>query len=136
MNLIFQPVYSSVDIQQGILHDDVLFQVETIPINLQELDIRDSGLPIPRNKWEIISPEKSKVRFTPTSKYDDVSQTLVPMFDTRKISQKPKLPLAGLGSFLAKEKGSGGVIALRLISFDQSSIYQQRTDFPAVPFVS
>ena len=104
---------------------------ETVPENLYEIDITESSLPSSTNKITTTSPPKAKVKFIPSSIHEDLSQILLPVIDTRKISPRKKLPLSGIGTKHVKGRGSGGRIAPMLFSYDLLSLfymYQKSTN--------
>lgn len=60
----------------------------------------------------------SFVRFTPSDKETDASQTIVPFVETQKVEPFNPVPLSGLGLVYKGRPGHGGVIAPKLVVYN------------------
>lgn len=64
----------------------------------------------------------SYVKFTPTDKDSDASQTIVPYLETQKVEPIVPVPLSGVGLIYKGRPNHGGVIAPKLVVYNFESI--------------
>ncbi|XP_011308186.1 uncharacterized protein [Fopius arisanus] len=67
-----------------------------------------------------IRGEGRYVAFQPTDNLKDFGQTTVPFLDSQDVIAEPPIPLSGAGLYYKGQKGYGGFIGLKLMSFDFS----------------
>ncbi|XP_060651417.1 uncharacterized protein LOC132788116 [Drosophila nasuta] len=70
------------------------------------------------NYAEPLSKDDQYVEFTNTGMLEDAAQTTVPFIDIQDVACIPPVPLAGIGISLAGNKGYGGFVAPKVISYD------------------
>ncbi|XP_062127616.1 uncharacterized protein LOC133839978 [Drosophila sulfurigaster albostrigata] len=70
------------------------------------------------NYAEPLSKDDQYVEFTNTGMFEDAAQTTVPFIDIQDVACIPPVPLAGIGIYLAGNKGYGGFVAPKVISYD------------------
>ncbi|XP_017759567.1 PREDICTED: uncharacterized protein LOC108550348 isoform X2 [Eufriesea mexicana] len=83
-----------------------------------DIPIRPSVVTLPDSKSE------QYLNFAPSDKISDVAQNTIPFLDTQPIELDPPVPIAGAGIFHKGRPGSGGYVALRLITYDFSKHLQ------------
>ncbi|KOC63814.1 hypothetical protein WH47_01144 [Habropoda laboriosa] len=66
------------------------------------------------------SKEDNYINFTPSSRKADAAQNTIPFVDIQPVELKPPVAIAGVGVFHKGRTGSGGYVALRLITYDYS----------------
>lgn len=71
------------------------------------------------------------LNFAPSDRRKDAAQSTVPFLDVQPITPNPPVPIAGAGIFHKGRKGSGGFVALRLITYDFAPHLQ--VDLPPAP---
>lgn len=64
----------------------------------------------------------SFVKFTPSDREADASQTIVPFLETAKVEPIIPVPLAGVGLYYKGRPGHGGVIAPKLVVYNFETI--------------
>lgn len=86
-----------------------------------ELKLEKPDIPI-RAESRAIPDSRSNqfLHFQPTDLEKDAGQTTIPFLDIQPIVPKPPVPLAGAGIFHKGQTGSGGFIALKLITYNFS----------------
>lgn len=97
-----------------------------------ELMLHQPDIPI-RNVIQSL-PDSSinqYLNFAPSDRYKDAAQSTVPFLDVQSIVPNPSVPIAGAGLFHKGNKGSGGFLALKLITYDFSPHLQ--IDLPPAP---
>ena len=67
------------------------------------------------------SKSNQYVNFGPTDFEKDAAQTTIPFLDIQPLTTNPPSPLSGAGIFHKGSDGSGGFIALRVITYDISN---------------
>lgn len=65
--------------------------------------------------------ENSYVRFGPTGKKADLSQTTVPFIDGLKVEPALPAPLSGIGLFYKSQTGFGGFVAPKIVLYNFNS---------------
>jgi len=58
------------------------------------------------------------LNFAPSDRRKDAAQSTIPFIDIQPIIPNPPVPIAGAGIFHKGRKGSGGFVALKLITYD------------------
>jgi len=58
------------------------------------------------------------LNFAPSDRRKDAAQSTIPFIDIQPIVPNPPVPIAGAGIFHKGRKGSGGFVALKLITYD------------------
>ncbi|XP_011303273.1 uncharacterized protein orion isoform X2 [Fopius arisanus] len=71
------------------------------------------------------------LNFGPTDLGKDAGQTTVPFLDIQPVVTNPPFPLAGAGVFHKGRDGSGGYIAVKVITYNFTD--HLRTDLPSTP---
>lgn len=71
------------------------------------------------------------VNFGPTDLEKDAAQTTVPFLDVQPVVTNPPFPLSGAGVFHKGREGSGGYVALRVITYDFTK--HLHADVPSPP---
>ena len=61
------------------------------------------------------------LNFSPTDFEKDAAQTTIPFLDIQPVTTAPPFPLSGAGIFHKGSEGSGGFVALRIITYDISN---------------
>ena len=64
------------------------------------------------------------LNFAPSDRVSDAAQNTIPFLDTQPLETKRPVPIAGAGIFHKGRKGSGGYVALKLITYDFTSHLQ------------
>ncbi|XP_050578419.1 uncharacterized protein LOC126916546 isoform X1 [Bombus affinis] len=64
------------------------------------------------------------LNFAPSDKKNDVAQNTIPFIDIQPVESNPPVPIAGAGIFHKGRSGSGGFVAMRLITYDFSKHLQ------------
>lgn len=83
-----------------------------------DIPIRPSVVTLPDSKSE------QYLNFAPSDKKSDAAQNTIPFLDIQPIELDPPVPIAGAGIFHKGRQGSGGYVALRLITYDFSKHLQ------------
>ncbi|XP_043462571.1 uncharacterized protein LOC122498746 isoform X2 [Leptopilina heterotoma] len=86
-----------------------------------ELKLEKPDIPI-RAESRAVPDSRSNqfLHFQPTDLEKDAGQTTIPFLDIQPIVPKPPVPLAGAGIFHKGQTGSGGFVALKLITYNFS----------------
>ena len=82
------------------------------------------GADVPtRLKTPALPDSKSNqyLKFGPTDLEKDAAQTTIPFLDVQPVTTNPPFPLSGAGIFHKGSDGSGGFVALRVITYDISN---------------
>ncbi|CAK9812221.1 hypothetical protein ANTQUA_LOCUS7165 [Anthophora quadrimaculata] len=66
------------------------------------------------------SKEDNYLNFAPSGRNADASQNTIPFVDIQPVEVNPPVAIAGVGVFHKGRPGSGGFVALRLITYDYS----------------
>ncbi|XP_078045689.1 chemokine-like protein orion isoform X1 [Augochlora pura] len=86
-----------------------------------ELELKNPDIP---TRVQLLSLPNSKknqyVNFAPSDKVMDAAQNTIPFIDIQPVESKPPVPLAGAGVFHKGRSGSGGFVAMKLITYDFS----------------
>ena len=61
------------------------------------------------------------LNFGPTDLEKDAAQTTIPFLDIQPVTTNPPFPLSGAGIFHKGSDGSGGFVALRVMTYDISN---------------
>ncbi|EZA56899.1 hypothetical protein DMN91_000279 [Ooceraea biroi] len=77
------------------------------------------------------STKNQYLNFAPSDRRKDAAQSTIPFLDIQPIIPNPPVPLAGAGVFHKGRKGSGGFVALKLITYDFAPHLQ--VDLPPAP---
>ncbi|XP_063977277.1 uncharacterized protein LOC135162578 [Diachasmimorpha longicaudata] len=86
----------------------------TYEVNIEEPDISIYG-----PEWNVeVEGDSLYVKFQPTDNIKDFGQTTVPFLDSQDVVAEPPIPLSGVGLYYKGQKGYGGFIGLKLMSFD------------------
>ncbi|XP_060813248.1 uncharacterized protein LOC132905692 isoform X2 [Bombus pascuorum] len=64
------------------------------------------------------------LNFAPSDQKTDVAQNTIPFIDIQPVESNPPVPIAGAGIFHKGRSGSGGFVAMRLITYDFSKHLQ------------
>ncbi|XP_033205259.1 chemokine-like protein orion isoform X2 [Bombus vancouverensis nearcticus] len=64
------------------------------------------------------------LNFAPSDQKKDVAQNTIPFIDIQPVESNPPVPIAGAGIFHKGRPGSGGFVAMRLITYDFSKHLQ------------
>lgn len=64
------------------------------------------------------------LNFAPSDQKSDVAQNTIPFIDIQPVESNPPVPIAGAGIFHKGRPGSGGFVAMRLITYDFSKHLQ------------
>ncbi|XP_071856775.1 chemokine-like protein orion isoform X2 [Bombus fervidus] len=64
------------------------------------------------------------LNFAPSDQKSDVAQNTIPFIDIQPVESNPPVPIAGAGIFHKGRSGSGGFVAMRLITYDFSKHLQ------------
>ena len=64
------------------------------------------------------------LNFAPSDQKNDVAQNTIPFIDIQPVESNPPVPIAGAGIFHKGRSGSGGFVAMRLITYDFSKHLQ------------
>ncbi|XP_012244061.1 uncharacterized protein LOC100745545 isoform X2 [Bombus impatiens] len=64
------------------------------------------------------------LNFAPSDQKNDVAQNTIPFIDIQPVESNPPVPIAGAGIFHKGRPGSGGFVAMRLITYDFSKHLQ------------
>ncbi|XP_017880888.1 uncharacterized protein LOC108625401 isoform X2 [Ceratina calcarata] len=64
--------------------------------------------------------EHQYLNFAPSDRKTDAAQNTIPFLDIQPVESNPPIPIAGAGVFHKGRSGSGGFVALRLITYDFS----------------
>nr|XP_011308187.1 PREDICTED: uncharacterized protein LOC105269546 [Fopius arisanus] len=88
----------------------------TYEIKLEEPDIPIYGPEVN----EEVRGDGRYVSFQPSDNLKDFGQTTVPFLDSQDVVAEPPIPLSGAGLYFKGQKGYGGFIGLKLMSFDFS----------------
>ncbi|XP_033224884.1 uncharacterized protein LOC117177907 isoform X2 [Belonocnema kinseyi] len=86
---------------------ELMLEKPDIPSRLQSRAVPDSR----SNQY---------LHFAPTDLEKDAGQSTIPFLDIQSIEPKPPVPIAGAGIFHKGQKGSGGFVALKLITYNFS----------------
>ncbi|KAK0086908.1 hypothetical protein PV325_002210 [Microctonus aethiopoides] len=71
------------------------------------------------------------LNFGPTDLEKDAAQTTIPFLDIQPVETVPAFPLSGAGIFHKGRDGSGGYVALKIMTYDFTK--HLRADFPPPP---
>ncbi|KAL6258400.1 hypothetical protein P5V15_010358 [Pogonomyrmex californicus] len=77
------------------------------------------------------SAENQYLNFAPSDRRKDAAQSTIPFLDIQPVVSNPPVPVAGAGIFHKGRKGSGGFVALKLITYDFAPHLQ--IDLPPAP---
>lgn len=87
--------------------------------NRVELELKNPDIP---TRVQLPSLPDSKehqyVNFSPSDRKMDAAQNTVPFIDIQPVKSDPPVPMAGAGIFHKGRSGSGGYVALKLITYD------------------
>ncbi|CAL7947527.1 unnamed protein product [Xylocopa violacea] len=70
------------------------------------------------------SVSEQYLNFAPSDRKSDAAQNTIPFIDIQPVEPNPPVPIAGAGVFHKGRTGSGGYVALRLITYDFSQHLQ------------
>ncbi|XP_006608511.1 uncharacterized protein LOC102676890 isoform X2 [Apis dorsata] len=70
------------------------------------------------------SKTEQYLNFAPSDRKTDAAQNTIPFLDVQPVESNPPIPIAGAGIFHKGRLGSGGYVALRLITYDFSKHLQ------------
>lgn len=70
------------------------------------------------------SKTEQYLNFAPSDRKTDAAQNTIPFLDVQSVESNPPIPIAGAGIFHKGRLGSGGYVALRLITYDFSKHLQ------------
>lgn len=103
-----------------------------------ELHLQNPDVPILSKSSEIDSRDNQFIRFTHSDVDKDVAQTTVPYLDAQDVVSKVPVPLSGAGIYHKGQKGFGGFIGLKLVTYDFAphvipADYSEENDFQYVP---
>ncbi|XP_076754958.1 chemokine-like protein orion isoform X2 [Xylocopa sonorina] len=70
------------------------------------------------------SVSEQYLNFAPSDRKSDAAQNTIPFIDIQPIEPNPPVPIAGAGVYHKGRTGSGGYVALRLITYDFSQHLQ------------
>ncbi|XP_076160472.1 chemokine-like protein orion isoform X2 [Ptiloglossa arizonensis] len=97
-----------------------------------ELELKNPDIP---TRITVPSLPDSKINqylnFAPSDRVNDAAQNTIPFLDIQPVESNPPVPMAGAGIFHKGRKGSGGYIALKLITYDFTPHLQ--VDLPPAP---
>lgn len=88
-----------------IFRTEVTFENPDIPTRLPLLALPDS------KPFQYLN-------FAPSDQKNDVAQNTIPFIDIQPVESNPPVPIAGAGIFHKGRSGSGGFVAMRLITYD------------------
>lgn len=98
----------------------------------KQLSLENPDIPI---RQPILSLPDSKpnqyVNFAPSDRKSDAAQNTIPFLDVQPVEPNPPVPLMGAGIFHKGRKGSGGYIAMKVITYDFTRHLQ--ADLPPAP---
>lgn len=77
------------------------------------------------------SGENQYLNFAPSDRRKDAAQSTIPFLDVQPLTPNPPVPLSGAGIFHKGRTGSGGFVALKLITYDYAPHLQ--ADLPPAP---
>lgn len=87
--------------------------------NRSQLELQNPDIP---TRVQVPSLPDSKkhqyVNFSPSDRVKDAAQNTVPFIDIQPVISDPPVPMAGAGVFHKGRPGSGGYVALKLITYD------------------
>ncbi|XP_032680538.1 uncharacterized protein LOC116848499 isoform X1 [Odontomachus brunneus] len=96
-----------------------------------ELTLSEPDIPIRNYENLPDSAVNQYLNFAPSDRRKDAAQSTVPFLDVQPIIPNPPVLIAGAGIFHKGNKGSGGFVALRLITYDFTPHLQ--VDLPPAP---
>ncbi|XP_014472846.1 PREDICTED: uncharacterized protein LOC106743483 isoform X2 [Dinoponera quadriceps] len=96
-----------------------------------ELKLSEPDVPIRDSENLPDSGTNQYLNFAPSDRRKDAAQSTVPFLDVQPITPSPPILIAGAGIFHKGRKGSGGFVALRLITYDFTPHLQ--VDLPPAP---
>lgn len=98
--------------------------------NRVEIILEDPDVPTASKEKSIpiISPNRF-IKFGPSSRYKDVSQTTVPFIDSQLVESHNPTPLSGVGLYYKGLPGFGGFIAPKIFNYNMGPhIIEPTTD--------
>ncbi|XP_039313481.1 uncharacterized protein LOC105198718 isoform X2 [Solenopsis invicta] len=97
-----------------------------------ELEYAEPDIPI-RNRVPNVpdTGENQYLNFAPSDRRKDAAQSTIPFLDVQPVVPNPPVPLAGAGIYHKGRKGSGGFVALKVITYDFAPHLQ--VDLPPAP---
>ncbi|EFN89744.1 uncharacterized protein LOC105182071 isoform X2 [Harpegnathos saltator] len=96
-----------------------------------ELTLSEPDIPIRDSNNLPDSKVNQYLNFAPSDRRKDAAQSTVPFLDVQPVTPNPPVLIAGAGIFHKGHKGSGGFVALRLITYDFTPHLQ--VDLPPAP---
>ncbi|XP_055913507.1 uncharacterized protein LOC129947100 [Eupeodes corollae] len=70
-----------------------------------------------------VADKRYYVEFQPSDFRKDFGQSTIPLLDIRDVSSNPPVPLNGIGLYHEAVKGSGGLIAIKLITPNMTTLF-------------
>ncbi|XP_033321631.1 chemokine-like protein orion isoform X2 [Megalopta genalis] len=84
-----------------------------------ELQLKNPDIPTRMQLPSLPDSKKDQyVNFAPSDRQMDAAQNTIPFIDIQPVESKPPVPLAGAGVFHKGRSGSGGFVAMKLITYD------------------
>ncbi|XP_076654032.1 chemokine-like protein orion isoform X2 [Halictus rubicundus] len=97
-----------------------------------ELELKNPDIPTRAQLPSLPDSKKHQyVNFSPSDRRMDAAQNTVPFIDIQPVQSDPPVPMAGAGVFHKGRSGSGGYVALKLITYDFTP--HLMVDFPPAP---
>lgn len=98
---------------------------DELTLEKPDIPIRQALLSLPDSK------PNQYVNFAPSDRASDAAQNTVPFLDVQPVEPNPPVPLMGAGIFHKGRKGSGGYIAMKVVTYDFTRHLQ--ADLPPAP---
>ncbi|XP_076285669.1 chemokine-like protein orion isoform X1 [Lasioglossum baleicum] len=87
--------------------------------NRSQLELKNPDIPTRTQLPSLPDSKKHRyVNFSPSDRVMDAAQNTVPFIDIQPVKSDPPVPMAGAGVFHKGRPGSGGYVALKLITYD------------------
>ncbi|XP_003704039.2 chemokine-like protein orion isoform X1 [Megachile rotundata] len=98
---------------------------EKLKLEKPDIPTRQALLSLPDSK------PNQYVNFEPSDRASDAAQNTIPFLDIQPVEPNPPVPLMGAGIYHKGRKGSGGYIAMKLVTYDFTRHLQ--ADLPPAP---
>lgn len=97
-----------------------------------ELKLRDADIPLRSILQHVPDSDVNQyLNFAPSDRIKDAAQSTIPFLDVQPVEPNPHVPIAGAGIFHKGRAGSGGFLALKLITYNFAP--HLHTDLPPPP---
>ncbi|XP_046814386.1 uncharacterized protein LOC124422239 isoform X3 [Vespa crabro] len=97
-----------------------------------ELKLKNPDIPIHSELQHVSDSDVNQyLNFAPSDREKDAAQSTIPFLDIQPVEPNPSIPIAGAGIFHKGRSGSGGFLALKLITYNFAP--HLHTDLPPSP---